>query len=100
MVVVERFLWYRWALERLGLEYEHQKFRMRSRVERFFRYLKERTAVSHTKLNARDHLQGITNPIHSILPGHKGWRWLRMLIWTLSQRLRISFYYLIHLKTI
>jgi len=33
MVIVDRGPWYRWALERLGLEY---------RVERFFRYLKER----------------------------------------------------------
>ncbi len=29
--------WYRWALERLGLEYRHERFGMRSRVERFFR---------------------------------------------------------------
>jgi hypothetical protein len=34
---------------------------MRYRVERFFRYLKERTVVFHHKLSARDHLQGITN---------------------------------------
>jgi len=32
MVIVDRGPWYRWALDRLGLEY---------RVERFFRYLKE-----------------------------------------------------------
>ncbi|MEM2216320.1 MAG: hypothetical protein QXP57_07155 [Nitrososphaerota archaeon] len=34
---------------------------MRSRVERFFRYLKERTMVFHNKLNAREYMQGITN---------------------------------------
>ncbi|MEM0078632.1 MAG: hypothetical protein QXK95_03030 [Nitrososphaerota archaeon] len=34
---------------------------MRSRVERFFRYLKERTIVFHNKLSARDYMQGITN---------------------------------------
>jgi hypothetical protein len=28
---------------------------MRNRVERFFRYLKERTMVFHHKLSARDH---------------------------------------------
>ncbi|GBC71010.1 hypothetical protein HRbin02_00785 [Candidatus Calditenuaceae archaeon HR02] len=27
-------------MERLGLEYEHQRLGMRNRVERFFRYLK------------------------------------------------------------
>ncbi|MEM0262063.1 MAG: hypothetical protein QXN17_05370 [Nitrososphaerota archaeon] len=50
-----------WALERLGLKYEYQRFGMRNRVERFFRYLKERTAVFHNKLSARNHIQGITN---------------------------------------
>jgi hypothetical protein len=34
---------------------------MRNRVERFFRYLKERTAVFHHKMSARDHIQGINN---------------------------------------
>jgi hypothetical protein len=34
---------------------------MRNRVERFFRYLKERTIVLHHKLSARNHIQGINN---------------------------------------
>jgi|GEM_PF-1240062 len=34
---------------------------MRNRVERFFRYLKERTIVFHHKISARDHIQGINN---------------------------------------
>jgi len=46
MIIVDKSPWYRWALERLGLEYEYQRFGLRSRVKRFFRYLKERTAVS------------------------------------------------------
>jgi transposase-like protein len=52
---------YRWAFERLGLEYKHERFGLRNRVERFFRYLKERTAVFHHKLSARNDIQGITN---------------------------------------
>ncbi|MCL7397037.1 MAG: hypothetical protein LZ167_06455 [Thaumarchaeota archaeon] len=52
---------YRWAFERLGLEYRYERFDMRNRVERFFRYLKERTAVFHYKLSARNDIQGITN---------------------------------------
>jgi hypothetical protein len=50
---------------------------MRNRVERFFRYLKERTVVFHHKLSARNHIQGINNlnrflkPIHAILSGHE-----------------------------
>ncbi|MEM4007175.1 MAG: DDE-type integrase/transposase/recombinase [Nitrososphaerota archaeon] len=47
-IIVDKGPWCRWALERLGLEYEYQRFGMRNRVERFFRYLKERTAVFHT----------------------------------------------------
>ncbi len=50
-----------WALERLGLEYGHERFGVRNGVERFFRYLKERTAVFHHKLSA------IPKPIHNIL---------------------------------
>jgi transposase-like protein len=52
LVLVDKGPWYRWAFERLGLEYRH---------ERFFRYLKERTMVFHHKMSAKDHIQGITN---------------------------------------
>ncbi|MEM3742281.1 MAG: hypothetical protein QXU28_04295 [Nitrososphaerota archaeon] len=34
---------------------------MRNRIERFFRYLKERTIIFHNKLSARNYMQGITN---------------------------------------
>jgi hypothetical protein len=34
---------------------------MRNRVEKLFRYLKERTMVFHHKMSARNHVQGITN---------------------------------------
>ncbi|MDT7877317.1 MAG: hypothetical protein RQ862_02015 [Candidatus Caldarchaeales archaeon] len=50
-----------WALERLGLEYGHERFGVRNGVERFFRYLKERTMVFHHKMSARNHIQGINN---------------------------------------
>ena len=43
------------------LEYMFQKFSMRNRVERFFRYLKERTMVFHHKMSSRDYKQGIRN---------------------------------------
>jgi hypothetical protein len=62
---------------------------MRNRVERFFRYLKERTMVFHHNLSARNHIQGINklNPIHNILPGRERKRWVKMLIRTLPSRL-------------
>jgi hypothetical protein len=43
------------------MEYRCERFGMRNRVKRFFRYLKERTAVFHHKMSARKHIQGITN---------------------------------------
>jgi len=61
LVLVDRGPGYKWAFERLGLEYRHERFGMRNRVKRLFRYLKERTVVFHHKLRARDHIQGINN---------------------------------------
>ncbi len=49
------------GIDRLGLKYRHERFGIRNRVERFFRYLKERISVFHHKMSARDHIQGITN---------------------------------------
>jgi transposase-like protein len=59
--LVDKGPWYRWAFERLGLEYRHERLGLRNRGERFFRYLKERTVVFHHKMSARNHVQGITN---------------------------------------
>ena len=61
LVLVDGGPWYRWAFERLGLEYRCERFGMRNRVERFFRHLKEGTVVFHHKMSARNHVQGITN---------------------------------------
>ena len=43
MVIVDRGPWYRWALDRIGLEYRYERFSLRNTIERSFRYLKERT---------------------------------------------------------
>jgi transposase-like protein len=40
LVLVDKGPWYRWAFERLGLECRYERFGVRNRVERFFRYLK------------------------------------------------------------
>jgi len=55
LVLVDGGPWYPWALERLGLQYIREGFGVRSSVERFFRYLKERTAVFYHKMSARNH---------------------------------------------
>jgi transposase-like protein len=39
-VIVDKGFWYKWALKRLGLKYEHETFGKRNSVERFFFKLK------------------------------------------------------------
>ena len=51
MIIVDRGQWYRWALERLGLKYRYQRFSLRNTVERFFRYLKQRTKRFYNNIN-------------------------------------------------
>jgi transposase-like protein len=51
-MLVDRGPWYRWALERLGLKYQHQRFGIRNSVERFFGYLKQRTRRFHNNINS------------------------------------------------
>jgi transposase-like protein len=50
--VVDRGPWYSWAFQELGLEYYHETFGDRSRVERFFGSLKGRTRVFFNNINA------------------------------------------------
>ena len=42
LIIVDRGPWYRWALDRLGLEYRYQRFGVRNVIERFSGYLKQR----------------------------------------------------------
>jgi hypothetical protein len=67
---------------------------MRNRVERFFRYLKERTIVFHHKMSARDHIQGINNlklfPRLFTIYYQTARGWAKMLIWTLSLYLKAT----------
>ena len=51
MVIVDRGPWYRWALDRLGVEYRYQRFGVRNVVERFFGYLKQRTRRFYNNIN-------------------------------------------------
>jgi transposase-like protein len=51
LIIVDRGPWYRWALERLGLKYRYQRFSLRNTVERFFRYLKQRTRRFYNNIN-------------------------------------------------
>jgi len=52
LIIVDRGSWYRWALDRLGLKYQYQRFGLRNVVERFFRYLKQRTERFYNNINS------------------------------------------------
>jgi len=51
LIIVDRGPWYRWALDRIGLKYQYQRFGLRNTVERFFRYLKQRTKRFYNNIN-------------------------------------------------
>jgi transposase-like protein len=49
LIIVDRGPWYRWALDKLGLKYQHQRFGLRNSVERFFGYLIQKARRFHKK---------------------------------------------------
>ncbi len=44
-----------WALNRLGLEYQYQRFGVRNAVERFSGYLKQRTNRFYNNISIEDY---------------------------------------------
>jgi len=52
LIVVDRGPWYRWALDRLGLKYQYQRFSLRNIVERSFGSLKQRTRRFYNNINS------------------------------------------------
>jgi len=52
LIIVDRGPWYRWALDRLGLEYRYQRFGLRNIFERFFGYLEQRTRGFYNNINS------------------------------------------------
>jgi len=53
VIVVYRGPWYQYALKRLGIEYLHETFGERNRIERLFRELKDRTRGFYNNVNAK-----------------------------------------------
>ncbi|MEM3081133.1 MAG: DDE-type integrase/transposase/recombinase [Nitrososphaerota archaeon] len=68
VIVVDRGPWYQWALRRLGIEYFHETFGERNRIERWFRKLKDRTRRFHNNINSKivKNIEGIAT-IHNLL---------------------------------
>ena len=42
MIKIDKAPWYRWALKRMGLKYEHETFGERNAIEGWFNILKAR----------------------------------------------------------
>ncbi|MEM3398264.1 MAG: hypothetical protein QXQ84_04270 [Nitrososphaerota archaeon] len=54
MVILDRGPWYLQALEKLGIEYLHEIFRERNKVEGWFRELKDRTRRFYKNVNSKN----------------------------------------------
>ncbi|MEM4362885.1 MAG: hypothetical protein QXT90_02450 [Candidatus Caldarchaeum sp.] len=52
-VIVGKGPWYPWALNRLVIEYLHETFGGRNRMERWFRELKDRTRRFYNNINSK-----------------------------------------------
>ncbi|MEM3032119.1 MAG: hypothetical protein QXK39_04310 [Nitrososphaerota archaeon] len=65
VIVVDRGPWYQWALERLGIEYLHETFGGRSRIERWFRKLKDRTRRFHNNIKTVKSIEEIATAIEN-----------------------------------
>lgn len=53
IIILDRGGWYPYTLKRLGLNCIHKTFSDRNRVERFFRYLKDRTKRFYNNINIK-----------------------------------------------
>ncbi|MEM2580694.1 MAG: DDE-type integrase/transposase/recombinase [Candidatus Caldarchaeum sp.] len=72
VVVVDRGPWYPWVLKRLGIEYFHETFGNRNRIERWFRELKDRTRRFYNNINSKtvksiEEIAAGIAPIHNLL---------------------------------
>jgi transposase-like protein len=81
LVLVDKGPWYRWAFERLGLEYRHE--------EQGRKILQIPEGENRSIPPQDERKRPCTGnkqpkPIHTILSGREDGRWVKMLIWTLS----------------
>jgi len=73
-VVVDGGFWYRWALKRLGLSYEHETFGRRNSVERFFFKLKERTKRFWNRFPFNSSFISVQSWLESFMMFYNYWR--------------------------
>jgi transposase-like protein len=78
--LVDRGPWYRWALERLGLKYQHQTFGIRNSVERFFGYIKQRTRRFYNNINTWS-IKSIEDYSNNQKPNHTNKNPRRSITW-------------------
>ena len=73
-VVVDRGFWYLWALNRLGLRYEHETFGRRNSIESLFSQLKERTKRFHNRFPYRSSFESVQSWLESFMAFYNYWR--------------------------
>ena len=66
-VFVDRGLWYRWALKRLGLDYKHETFGERNVVDGFFSLLKGRTKRFFNRFSFRSLFDSVQSWLESFV---------------------------------
>jgi transposase-like protein len=84
LIVVDRGPWYRWALEKLGLKYQYQRFGLRNAVERFFGYLKQRTRRFYNNINTWS-IKSIEDYSNNQKPNHSDKNPRRRITWLTRQ---------------
>jgi len=67
LFLVDKGPWYREAFKSLGLEYEHQTFGMRNRIERWFRILKAKLRSFYNNFPYRSTLHSIKRFLESFI---------------------------------
>jgi len=75
-IVVDRGFWYKWALNRLGLSYEHETFGRRNAVEGFFSRFKERVKRFWKRFPFNSSFVSVQSWIESFMAFYNYWRCL------------------------
>ncbi|HEC86401.1 MAG TPA: IS6 family transposase [Thermoplasmatales archaeon] len=68
LILVDKGPWYKWALQRLGLEYKHQGFGERNVIEQWYNLFKSRVKNFWKRFPYHSSLQSVKNLIFATFP--------------------------------
>ena len=74
IVLSDKGPWYKDALSRLGFEQWTYTFNLRNAIERFFRYIKERTKIFYNNINSGNGIKHIVLFMKMFAYWYKEWR--------------------------